>query len=277
MRLGGPIFGKFDSPGDWAQAVKQAGYTAAYCPFESDISDEVLKEYIEVAKKEDIIMAEVGAWSNPISTDEAERRKAIAYCQEQLDLAERVGAKCCVNIAGSRGEQWDGPSADNYSDDTFALIVDTVREIIDAVKPKKTFYVLEPMPWVYPDSADSYLQLIHAIDRKGFAVHIDIVNVINSPVKYYRNGELIREWFMKLGPYIKSCHAKDIKIGNNLTLHFDEVVPGRGVLDYHTYIREVARLDPDMPFLLEHLKSPEQYAEAAAYVRKVAEECGVNL
>ncbi len=277
MRLGGPVFGKFDSPGEWTRAVKQAGYTAAYCPFESDISDDELKEYVQAAKKEDIIIAEVGAWSNPISTDEAERRKAIAYCQKQLELAERARAKCCVNIAGSRGEQWDGPSADNYSDDTFALIVDTVREIIDAVKPKNTFYVLEPMPWIYPDSADSYLRLIHAVDRKGFAVHIDIVNVINSPVKYYRNGDLIREWFMKLGPYIKSCHAKDIKIGSKLTLHFDEVVPGRGALDYHTYIREVARLDPDMPFMLEHLKEPEQYAEAAAYVRKVAKECGINL
>lgn len=277
MRLGGPVFGKYDNPEEWARAVRQAGYSAAYCPFGYEISDEVLVEYIRAARKEDIIIAEVGAWSNPISTDEAKRREAIAFCQKQLELAERAGARCCVNIAGSRGEQWDGPSADNYTDDTFALIVDTVREIIDAVKPEKTFYVLEPMPWAYPDSADSYLQLIHAIDRKGFAVHIDIVNVINSPIKYYRNGDLIREWFMKLGPYIKSCHAKDIKMDSKLTLHLNEVIPGRGMLDYHTYIREVARLDPDMPFMLEHLEKPEQYVEAAAYVRKVAKECGIKL
>lgn len=277
MRLGGPVYGKFSSPEEWAKAVRQTGYSAAYCPFEADISDEALNEYIKAAKKEDIIIAEVGAWSNPISADEAKRREAIAHCQKQLELAERAGVRCCVNIAGSRGEQWDGPSADNYTDDTFALIVDTVREIIDAVKPEKAFYVLEPMPWVYPDSADSYLQLIRAIDRKGFAVHIDIVNVINSPMKYYRNGDLIREWFMKLGPYIRSCHAKDIKIGNKLTLHLDEVIAGRGALDYHTYIREVARLDPDMPFMLEHLEKPEQYAEAAVHVRKVAGECGVKL
>lgn len=277
MRLGGPVFDKYDGPEEWARAVKKSGYSAAYCPFDSGISDEALKEYIKAAEKEDIVIAEVGAWSNPLSTDEAKRREAIAYCQKQLELAERAGAKCCVNIAGSRGEQWDGPSADNYTDDTFALIVDTVREIIDAVKPKKTFYVLEPMPWMYPDSADSYLRLIHAIDRKGFGVHIDIVNVINSPMKYYRNGDLIREWYMKLGPYIKSCHAKDIKIGNNLTLHLNEVIPGRGALDYHTYIRETNRLNPDMPFMLEHLENAEQYAEAADYVRKVAAECGIKL
>ena len=51
---------------------------------------------------------------------------------------------------------------------------------------------------MYPDTADSYLRLIEAIDRKGFAAHLDPVNVICSPQLYYRNGEVIREWFDKL-------------------------------------------------------------------------------
>jgi hypothetical protein len=61
-----------------------------------------------------------------------------------------------VNIAGARGEKWDGPYADNFSQDIFDLIVETVRGIIDAVKPTRTFYTLEPMPYIFPDSADGY-------------------------------------------------------------------------------------------------------------------------
>ena len=49
----------------------------------------------------------------------------------------------------------------------------TVREIIDAVRPTRAFYTLEPMPWAYPDSVDSYLRLIAAIDRRAFGVHLD--------------------------------------------------------------------------------------------------------
>lgn len=45
-----------------------------------------------------------------------------------------------------------------------------VRQIVDAVKPKRTFYTLETMPWVIPDSPDSYLKLIEAdaLDYKIF-------------------------------------------------------------------------------------------------------------
>jgi len=43
---------------------------------------------------------------------------------------------------------------------TFGLIVETTRRIIDAVKPKRNFFTLEAMPWAYPDSVDSYLNLL---------------------------------------------------------------------------------------------------------------------
>ena len=156
------------------------------------------------------MIAEVGAWSNPVSKDEEERKKALEYCKKQLDLADRIGARCCVNIAGSRGEIWDGFYRDNYSEDTYALIVDSVREIIDDVKPKNTFYTLEPMPWMYPDSPDSYLRLIKDIDRKEFGVHLDFVNMINSPQKYLFNDKFIKECFDKLGPYIKAFMQKTL-------------------------------------------------------------------
>jgi len=225
----------------------------------------------------DLIVAEVGAWSNPLSPDEGTRREAIRLCQERLALADTVRARCCVNIAGSRGEQWDGPHPDNLTGATFDLIVDTVRTIIDAVKPTRTFYTLEPMPWMYPDSADSYLALIQAIDRPRFAVHLDPVNLISSPRLFFDNAALIRECFAKLGPFIKSCHAKDIQLSGKLTVHLDEVRPGLGALDYRTLLRELDRLDPDMPLLLEHLPREEDYALAADYVRLVAQDIGVSL
>ena len=68
------------------------------------------------------------------------------------------------------------------------MIVETIRSIIDAVKPTRTFFTLETMPWAYPDSPDTYLRLFKAIDRKQFAVHLDPVNLVCSPQRYYGNG-----------------------------------------------------------------------------------------
>jgi len=201
----------------------------------------------------------------------------LEKCRRQLDLAERIGARCCVNIAGSRGAKWDGPCAEDLTEDTFGLIVDSVRSIIDAVKPKRAYYALETMPWMYPDSVDSYERLIKAIDRERFAVHFDAVNLVNSPSRYFNNGELIREFVSRLGPQIRSCHLKDIRLADHLTVHLSEVIPGTGGLVYRCLLRELNRLDPDLPVMLEHLPGEPEYDAAARYVREVAAEVRAKL
>lgn len=272
MRLGGPVFLEKLNPEAWTHALKMEGYRAAVCPISHDADDDTIKQYRDLAKKNDIIIAEVGAWSNPISHNETVRKEALAFCKKQLELAEKIGATCCVNIAGSRGEQWDGPDKRNFSDETFEMIVNSVREIIDDVKPSHAFYGLETMPWIYPDNADSYLSLIKAIDRKQFGVHLDPVNMISSPRTYYANGDMMKDFFKKLGPYIKTCHAKDISLSGQLTVHLKEVIPGTGGLNYNTYLTELNKLNPDIPLIIEHLETKEEYRQAAQYIRECAQE-----
>ena len=277
MKLGAPLFADTSTPDLWIQAVKAKGFRAAYCPLQPDADDDTVRAYSEAAHKADILIAEVGAWSNPISPDENERKSAVEKCKRSLDLAERIEAHHCVNISGSRSKQWDGPHVDNLTDETFEMIVATTREIIDAVHPTRTFYSLETMPWAFPHSPQSYLRLIEAIDRPAFGVHFDPVNMINSPRRFYGNADFMREFCSLLGPHIKGVHAKDIVLCSNLTVHLDEARPGEGGLDYRVLLEEINRLDADVPFMLEHLPTEEDYDLAAQFVRNVAEELGVAL
>jgi len=278
MRLGGPVFEKCPDSGAWAAAVKRLGYRAAYCPLPTEAPDAMVKSYADAAKAADLVIAEVGAWSNPIDPDPAKAKAANEKNRQCLALADRIGARCCVNVAGSRNpKSWAGPDADNFSKATFDLIVETVRGIIDAVKPTRSFYTLECMEWTPPCTADGYLDLLKAIDRQAFAVHFDPVNMIWSPMRYYQTGEIIREFVAKLGPHIRSVHAKDIHLTDQLTVHLGEVVPGKGNLDYPTLLRELAKLDPDTPVMLEHLANEADYKQAAEHIRGVAKEVGVTL
>ncbi|MGC8842574.1 MAG: hypothetical protein ACP5QS_01420 [bacterium] len=95
--------------------------------------------------------------------------------------------KCCVNIAGSRGEKWDGPCEKDLS---------------------------------------------------------DFLNMISCPSRYFFNGDFAKECVEKLGPYIKSCHAKDVLLS-------------------------------DIPLMLEHLNSEEEYLLAGEYLRDIGREVGV--
>jgi sugar phosphate isomerase/epimerase len=277
MRLGAPISQPVADPAAWVAAVQAKGYGAAYCPVKPDADLAQVAAYRQAAQANGIVIAEVGAWSNPLSPDPAVRAAALDKCKAALLLAERIGARCCVNIAGSRGEKWDGPHPDDLSEETFTLIVSTVREIIDAVQPRQTVYALETMPWIYPDSVASYLRLIQAIDRPGFGVHFDPVNLINSPQRYFQNAALIQECVAALGPAIRSVHLKDIQLADRLTVHLDEVRPGQGGLAINTLLRELDKLAPDLPVMLEHLPSETEYDLATAHVRAVAQAEGITL
>jgi sugar phosphate isomerase/epimerase len=102
------------------------------------------------------------------------------------------------------------------------------------------------------------------------------VNIVCSPQRYYSTGKLIRECFEKLGPHLKSCHAKDILLDPRLTTHLDEVRPGLGGLDYAVFLKELSKM-PDTPLMLEHLKGAEEYRLAAEHVRGVAKEVGLSF
>ena len=276
--LGGPVFAEYQSPEEWIGYLQQAGYGAAYCPVGTNSSKEKINAYAKVAREAGIIISEVGAWSNPISPNEKERREAMDKCIRSLQLADEIGARCCVNISGSRNkDNWAGPHKDNLTDDTFDLVVETTRQIIDAVKPTRTYFALEAMPWAFPYSPDSYLRLVKAMNRQRFAVHLDPMNMITSPKIYFNNGALIKESFKKLGKWIKSCHAKDIILEEDTyTPHLTEVRAGKGQMNYRVFLRELSKLK-GVPLMMEHLDTAEEYSKAAEHIRQVAGENGVAI
>jgi sugar phosphate isomerase/epimerase len=276
MRIGGGIERPYSNPEEWYSLVKELGYRAVLAPIDHHSGSEERQAYLQCAREHDLVIGEVGVWKNSLSTDDDERKTAMEFCKKQLELAEELGANCCVNITGSRGEVWDGFNKDNYSKDTYALIVDSVREIIDSVKPKRTFYTVEPMPWMIPDSPDEYLQLIKDVDRKAFGVHLDFVNMVNCPRRYLFCDEFIEECFTKLGPYIRSIHGKDVIMENAYTTLIRETMPGKGIVNYRKVARLCESLGPDTTLFVEHLPDFESYRKAAAYVREQAALAGVN-
>ena len=144
------------------------------------------------------------------------------------------------------------------------------------VKPTRTFYTLEMMPYVYPDSVDNYLRIIRAVNRESFAVHLDPVNLINSPTAYFNNTQLIEDAFKRLGNFIKSCHAKDIQMALQAPIQFDEVMPCTGNLDYATYLNCLNKLDQPVPMMVEHLP-PDDYPNAVQNIRQKAHALGIPL
>ena len=196
VRLGGPVFDVPPDPEAFALAHRKLGYRAAYCPDVRLNDKERIRDYAAACAKHDVVIAEVGRWCNLLDADAAKRAANMATVTDGLALAEAIGARCCVDIAGSFNTTvWFGPHPDNLSPRFFDAAVENARKIIDAVKPQRAKFSYEMMGWSLPDGADAYLKMIKAIDRPAFGVHLDPCNAINSPEKFYHNTALLERVF----------------------------------------------------------------------------------
>ena len=143
IRLGGPSFAKTEDPEALALAHRKLGYSAAYCPNVALNDTAKISALRDAFAKHDVVIAEVGRWCNLLDPDPEKRRKNLQTVTDGLALAEAVGARCCVDIAGSFNEtSWFGPHPDNLSPKHFDASVENARKIIDAVKPKRARFCL---------------------------------------------------------------------------------------------------------------------------------------
>jgi len=269
MRLGISENFPHSSPEEWAMLHKQAGLDAVVFPLGHTAPVSKIDAYVNAANAYDIVIAEVGSWCNPLDPDLQKREANRTTCLRQLELAEYIGAKCCVNISGAIGEVWDGSYAENYTPQTRESIIQHLQDLLDAVKPVKTKYTLEPMPHMLPDSPESYLELIRDVNRPGFGVHVDIVNMLVSPRVYFNNRQLVDDTFRLLGKYTASCHVKDAILDHSLTVSIRETECGHGGLDLAYYVKKADETDPQMPMIIEHLSDMRKFRDAISYIKSL--------
>ena len=271
MRLGGQVFYNGTDAEEFALAHVKKGFRAAVCPWWLSLErPKEIEIFKKTMKKHDIRIAEVGAWCNPLDPNAEVAEKNIQYMIERLHLAEALEADTCVNILGSKNKDcWDGPCREGYSEKFFDEAVAVMQRVIDAVNPVHTRLSFEMMPFYFLDGPEEHLRFLKAIDRPAAAVHLDICNTMNNPRRLYTNAEFIRHTFDLLREYIVTLHLKDIRLNpNSGTAMFEEVLIGEGNIDYPVLLAEIKKLPADIPAMLEHLETEEEYDRAADAVRR---------
>lgn len=258
------------TPEEWAAKHVALGLKCVNFPVDYLAGEDVYMAYKRAADEAGLVIAEVGIWRNTLAADPAEREKWIEYAIGQLRMAEQIGALCCVNVVGTPyGPRWDGGYRGNFSEEAWKDAVAMIRRVIDAVKPVHTKFAIESMPWMIPSSPDEYVRLVNDVDREEFGVHLDAINMITSPQRYFFNDDFLRECFEKLGPKIVSCHLKDINLKPEYTFQLQECAPGEGTLDIPLYLELAQKYNPSMPFIIEHLTTDEEYTVSVRYVQSL--------
>ena len=269
MRLGTSSPLAHSTPEEWAENQVKLGSRSVNFPLNCDDPEDKIIAYRDAAGALDLLIAEVGIWRNALAPDSDERRKNMDYCIGQLRLADFLGARCAVNVAGAFGPRWDGHYKENFSVNAWKETVSMVQEIIDTADVKNTCFTLEPMPWMIPTGPKEYLKLIEMVDRDRFAVHMDIINMTNSADRYFNAEEFVDEVTELLGNKIRSCHIKDVHLKEEYTFQLEECAPGLGEFPLRYYVEKMNAIDPDMPVILEHLNTDEEYIKYMGYLKEV--------
>jgi len=272
MRLGATV--AFDD------AVR-LGFTAAPMAIEDHFDDRRLDSLRLQYSHAGILGAQLSSYCNLTSTDEHIRQENIRLVKQRLKLASKAGCRSVVVGGGHRNPLCprDVFSAhpDNWTPLALDILADSCAQILADMEPGQTKLIIETWVMTPVNSPENVRKLVDKVNHPNFGILFDPVNLMNLD-RYFKNGDFIRECVDVFGDSIAVVHLKDtLLIPERFTYHLSEAQAGKGNLDYKTLLGLCRHLDPDLPLLIEHLKTLKEYEQSGAFIRQVAEELGLRL
>jgi sugar phosphate isomerase/epimerase len=275
-----------ESPDQMIKRVRDNGYTSVKGarhpggnvgePWHSMTMSE-REEIVAACNKYDVTIYEVGGYTNLVHPDPATLRKNLAALAHCIEVAESVNCPMVGTIAGSRDPRnFFNVHPDNWTVETWNVLVNSVRQVLRDTSGMKAGIGMEAQVTTIIDSPEAHKRLIDDVGDPRCVVNLDPVNMI-SLKNYYHTTELLNACFDLLGEHIMGCHSKDTYIWpDQQTVHVQEVCPGKGVLDFETYLVRMSRLKFPRSLEPEHIEDDE-YPEAKAYIEQIAKKVGVTF
>lgn len=262
------------------KGVRESGHTAVfvYPAYWNGLSGDDIRQIKESVDEFGMKVFEFGGYVNMLHPDTSTRQRYLKGLATCFETAEMLDSPMVGTISGTRDTHPYGinPHPDNWTIETWRLLVDSVKQVLRDTSGSKVVLGMEAQVTTNLDGPKAHLRLMEDVGDERCAVNLDPVNMV-SLNRYYHTTELINECFDLLGERIYGCHAKDsYMLPGKQTVQIKEVCPGRGVLDYETYLVRMSRMKWPRAIHPEHLPD-DQYPEADAYIRRVAERVGVTI
>ncbi len=268
--------GENETPEETVRRIRSGGHTAVNTQ-PSQWTDDELVEMRAALKKYDVTVFEVGAYDNIMHPDRARRQEILATVCRKFEDAHKIGGSMVATVSGSCDPKYlINPHPDNWTMASWKVLVASVKQILRDSAGMNVSLGMEAQVTTNIDGPEAHRRLIDDVGDERCAVNLDPTNMV-SLATYFHTTELIDECFDLLGESILGCHAKDTHIIPNVqTVHVQEVCPGKGIMDYETFLARMSRMSWPRAIFPEHIE-PDEYPVADAYIRDVAGRIGVGV
>jgi len=248
-----------------------------------EMTDDELFAYREKACELNLVIGETFYFANMIDPDEDVRAEHISKVRAMLTQAEKLGCKSVVTLVGTTdpGGFPTHPDATNgylHSSAAADEFREIVLRILDGLDLPTVKYIIEPWNNTFFYEPETIRAFFDRVDHPMLGLHLDQMNMV-SQATYYDTTSLINQTFDLLADKVVSVHLKDIlqTRGPGDFVAFKEVLIGEGSMDYATYLRRLAELDPDVPCYCEHLPTEADYALNFARLHYIASKSDVSF
>jgi sugar phosphate isomerase/epimerase len=264
--------------------IRDSGYTSGNAYYSDtkrnywlDAPESEVKELKDALKNYDVTFFDLHTVTFNIHPDEAIRRKNNKYVAEQCEAAERIGCTMVTTHTGTCStESAVAPHKDNWTPETWKKSVAAIRQILKDSAGIRVPLGIEAVNMTAMNNPRAHLRLIEEVGDPRVKVCLDPVNMIHLG-NYFRTTELIHEIFELLGDHIIAAHAKDsYTLPNKMSAYITEVPPGKGVMDYESYLVGLSRLKKPVTLIIEHIPD-DQYAGAKQFIMETASRLGVKI
>ncbi|NEG69492.1 sugar phosphate isomerase/epimerase family protein [Bifidobacterium choloepi] len=196
-----------------------------------------------------IDIAVLSCYANLIHPDPASRDAILSKFESYLSIARFFGAPIVASETGSMHEPADGYTTDNFTEDAYRRVVESVRRLAGAGERYRTYVGIEPGRNHPIHDLDTVERLLEDVDSEWVCIVFDPAVLIDGS-NWQDEPELVEQAFDRFGERICAMHLKDFRPQDG-TEELEMVDLGDGVMNVEAVLRTAERHRPFLPVLTE--------------------------
>lgn len=225
------------------------------------LNDPKAKEFKKILDDNDIKVAMLGAYFNPVHSNRQKVFDSINKFKNHLDYSSQLGCSFVGTETGSyNDDQWTY-NEKNRTGEAYNSVKEVVKELSDYAKD--TYVAIEGAFNHVIHSPKLLRKLVDDLHSPRIKVIIDLYNYLDIS-NYEKRYEIFDEAINLLKERVVIFHLKDFIVENNKLI---QVGLGQGLMDFNYLIDSINRNCPesilifegvtgaDIPTSFEHIKS----------------------
>lgn len=241
-----------------AQRISEKGYNSVQLSLRAAVEgmenidgkiNSGMAYYVEdTFRKNNLQIAVMSCYINPVDPDEKELRRQINNFKEMIRYARDFGCGIVATETGSLNRDFSY-NAKNHEEEAFQTLIKSVSEMVKEAEKFGVTVCIEGVTSYVIHDPKSIKRMLDTINSSNLQILFDPVNLLS--IDTYKNQDsIIEEAFQLFGDRISIVHIKDFIIEDG---KMKSVPIGEGLLNYQLLLKYFKANKPYINFVMEEV------------------------